>query len=83
MAEDRVFAGIRATGRQHIGNYLGAIQNFVALQDKYPCIYSVVDYHSLTTLSETDELEANVFETTLDLLAAGIDPVAVASINNQ
>ncbi|MCZ6544685.1 MAG: tryptophan--tRNA ligase [Chloroflexi bacterium] len=74
MAEDRVFAGIRATGRQHIGNYLGAIQNFVALQDKYPCIYSVVDYHSLTTLSETDELEANVFETTLDLLAAGIDP---------
>ncbi len=74
MAEDRVFAGIRATGRQHIGNYLGAIQNFVALQDKYPCIYSVVDYHSLTTLSETDELKANVFETTLDLLAAGIDP---------
>ena len=74
MAEDRVFAGIRATGRQHIGNYLGAIQNFVALQDKYPCIYSVVDYHSLTTLTETARLQENVFDTALDLLAAGIDP---------
>ena len=74
MAEDRVFAGIRATGRQHIGNYLGAIQNFVALQDKYPCIYSVVDYHSLTTLTETNRLRENIFDTALDLLAAGIDP---------
>ena len=43
--QDRVFAGIRATGRQHIGNYLGAIQNFVALQDRYECIYSIVDLH--------------------------------------
>jgi tryptophanyl-tRNA synthetase len=74
MVEDRVFAGIRATGRQHIGNYLGAIQNFVALQDKYPCIYSIVDFHSLTTLTETDQLANNVYETALDLLAAGIDP---------
>lgn len=72
--DDRVFAGIRATGRQHIGNYLGAIQNFVALQDRYPCIYSVVDFHSLTTLTDTHELARNTFETALDLLAAGIDP---------
>ena len=73
-AHDRVFAGIRATGRQHIGNYLGAIQNFVALQDKYECIYSIVDLHSLTTLTETEQLQQNVRETALDLLAAGIRP---------
>lgn len=72
--QDRVFAGIRATGRQHIGNYLGAIQNFVALQDRYECIYSIVDLHSLTTLTDTDKLRGNVRETAMDLLAAGIRP---------
>ena len=71
---ERVFAGIRATGRQHIGNYLGAIQNFVALQDRYECVYSIVDLHSLTTLSETQNLRQNVQETALDLLGAGLDP---------
>ena len=72
--QDRVFAGIRATGRQHIGNYLGAIQNFVALQDRYECIYSIVDLHSLTTLTDTDKLRDNVRETAMDLLASGIRP---------
>ena len=69
----RVFAGIRATNDQHIGNYLGAIENFVALQERFECIYSIVDLHSLTTLTETDQLAANVHETALILLAAGID----------
>ena len=72
--QERVFAGIRATGRQHIGNYLGAIKNFVALQDRYECIYSIVDLHSLTTLTETEQLSQNVLETALDLMAAGLDP---------
>ena len=72
--QDRVFAGIRATGRQHIGNYLGAIQNFVALQDRYECIYSIVDLHSLTTLEDTQLLRDHVRETALDLLASGIRP---------
>lgn len=70
----RVFSGIRATGKQHIGNYLGAMRNYVALQDDYDCIYSVVDVHSLTTLEETAGLRENVLATALDLLAAGIDP---------
>ena len=70
----RVLAGIRATSDQHIGNYLGAIQNFVDLQARFECIYSIVDLHSLTTLAETDELAGNVHETALILLAAGIDP---------
>jgi tryptophanyl-tRNA synthetase len=70
----RVFAGIRCTGRQHIGNYLGAIQNFVALQDEYDCIYSAVDVHTITTPWQPEELRENVWETVLDLLAAGIEP---------
>ncbi|MEE9277800.1 MAG: tryptophan--tRNA ligase [Dehalococcoidia bacterium] len=71
---DRVFAGIRATSEQHIGNYLGAIKNFVDLQQRYECIYSIVDLHSLTTLTETDRLAGYVQETALIMLAAGIDP---------
>ncbi|MGQ9572397.1 MAG: tryptophan--tRNA ligase [Dehalococcoidia bacterium] len=70
----RVFAGIRCTGRQHVGNYLGAIQNFVALQDEYDCIYSAVDIHTITTPWEPAELRQNVWDTVLDLLAAGIEP---------
>jgi tryptophanyl-tRNA synthetase len=70
----RVFAGIRCTGRQHLGNYLGAMQNFVALQDEYDCVYSAVDVHTITTPWQPDELRENVWETVLDLLAAGIEP---------
>jgi tryptophanyl-tRNA synthetase len=70
----RVFSGARPTGRQHIGNYIGAIQNYVALQNEYDCIYCVVDLHALTTLSDTDQLQYNIKEMMLDWLAAGLDP---------
>ncbi len=70
----RVFSGARPTGRQHIGNYIGAIQNYVRLQDKFDCIYCIVDIHALTTIESTAELQKNIFEMTLDWLAAGIDP---------
>jgi len=70
----RVFSGARPTGRQHLGNYLGAIQNYVALQDEYDCIYCVVDVHALTSLENTGDLHKNVHEMVLDWLAAGIDP---------
>jgi tryptophanyl-tRNA synthetase len=69
-----VFSGARPTGRQHLGNYLGAIQNYVALQDEYDCVYSIVDLHALTTLETTQELKNNTYEMTLDWLAAGIRP---------
>ena len=72
--KDRVFSGARPTGRQHIGNYLGAIQNYVKLQDDYQCIYCIVDIHALTTLEDTDKLQANIREMMLDWLAAGLDP---------
>ena len=70
----RVFSGARPTGRQHLGNYLGAIQNYVSLQDEYQCIYCVVDIHALTSLEETGGLQKNIHEMMLDWLAAGLDP---------
>ncbi len=70
----RVFSGARPTGRQHLGNYLGAIQNYVKLQDDYDCIYCIVDVHALTSLQDTGELQNNIREMTLDWLAAGLDP---------
>ncbi len=71
---DRVFSGARPTGRQHIGNYLGAIQNYVALQDEAECFYCIVDYHALTTLEQTERIARNTRDMVLDWLAAGIDP---------
>jgi len=70
----RVFSGARPTGRQHLGNYLGAIKNYVALQDEYDCVYCIVDLHALTTVETTENLRQNTYEMTLDWLAAGIRP---------
>jgi tryptophanyl-tRNA synthetase len=70
----RVFSGARPTGRQHLGNFLGAIRNYVALQDEYECVYCVVDLHALTTLEDTDKLRDWTAEMTLDWLAAGMRP---------
>ncbi len=70
----RVFSGARPTGRQHLGNYLGAIRNYVALQEEYDCVYCIVDLHALTTLDQFGELRANTAEMVLDWLAAGIRP---------
>lgn len=70
----RVFSGARPTGKQHIGNYIGAIQNYVALQDKYDCVYCIVDIHALTSLEDTAALQENIHEMMLDWLAAGLDP---------
>lgn len=70
----RVFSGARPTGRQHLGNYLGAIQNYVALQDDYDCVYCIVDVHALTTVETTQDLRLNTREMVLDWLAAGIRP---------
>ncbi len=70
----RVFSGARPTGRQHLGNYLGAIKNYVKLQEDYDCIYCVVDLHALTTMETTLNLRQNTLEMALDWLSAGIDP---------
>ena len=70
----RVFSGARPTGRQHLGNYLGALQNYVSLQDEYDCIYCIVDIHALTTIEDTGGLQKNINDMMLDWLAAGLDP---------
>jgi tryptophanyl-tRNA synthetase len=70
----RVFSGARPTGRQHLGNYLGAIKNYVALQDDYDCVYCIVDLHALTTVEDTLNLRLNTLDMALDFLAAGIRP---------
>ncbi len=73
----RVFSGMRPSGKLHIGNWLGALQNWVALQNTYECIYAAVDIHALTTLgsqNDTSEIQDNVREMVIDWLAAGVDP---------
>ena len=70
----RIFSGARPTGRQHLGNYLGALQNWVNLQDEYDCIYCIVDVHALTSLEDTGGLQKNIHDMMLDWLAIGLDP---------
>ena len=80
----RVFSGARPTGRQHLGNYLGAIKNYVALQDDYECVYCIVDIHALTTVDSTENLRQNTYEMALDWLAAGIRPQeAIVFVQSQ
>jgi len=69
-----VFSGIQPSGELHIGNYLGAIRNWVALIETHDCIYSVVDYHAITQDYDPKELPRRVFDMTVDLLACGVDP---------
>ncbi|MEE3014904.1 MAG: tryptophan--tRNA ligase [Chloroflexota bacterium] len=72
-----IFSGMRPTGLLHLGNYMGALQNWVTMQQDYSCIYCAVDIHALTTLESGDEvnvIKPNIEDMVLDWLAAGIDP---------
>ena len=71
---NRIFSGVQPTGNLHLGNYLGAIRNFVGLQQDYECIYCVVDLHAITVWQDPKELVNNTREVTAAFLAAGIDP---------
>ena len=68
-----VFSGVQPTGNLHLGNYLGAMKNFVELQKKMECIYCVVDLHAITVFQEPQELNKNILETTAGFLACGLD----------
>src|SRR5512140_2904898 len=72
----RVFSGIQPTGTLHLGNYLGAIRNWVALQERpgHECIYCVVDYHAITVEHEPERLGERTLTLARDLLACGLDP---------
>ncbi len=69
-----VFSGVQPTGNLHLGNYLGALKNFVSLQKETNCIYCVVDLHAITTFQNPNQLKNNILETTASFLATGLDP---------
>jgi tryptophanyl-tRNA synthetase len=71
---NRIFSGIQPTGNLHLGNYLGAVRNWVNLQHDYECIYCVVDLHAITVWQDPEELRKSTREVTAALIAAGIDP---------
>src|SRR3989344_1688557 len=70
----RVYSGIRATGRLHLGNYFGAVKGMLALQDSYDCVFSVVDLHTITIPYDPKTLKQSVREIIIDYLTAGLDP---------
>ncbi|HHX25865.1 MAG TPA: tryptophan--tRNA ligase [Firmicutes bacterium] len=75
MSKPRIFSGMRPTGRLHLGNLLGALDNWVRLQDEYDCVFAVVDWHALTTgYEDTGEIQENTRNMVIDYLSAGIDP---------
>ena len=74
-AKKRVLSGMRSTGKLHLGNYVGALANWVHMQDEYDCFFFIADWHALTTdYADTSRLKENSVEVLLDWLAAGLDP---------
>ena len=69
-----VFSGVQPSGNLHLGNYLGALKNFVSLQKETECIYCVVDLHAITVFQNPNELKNNILETTASFIATGLDP---------
>ena len=74
MPEKRIFSGIQPTGNLHLGNYLGAIRNWVTLQDEFESIYCVVDLHAITVAQNPQQLRQSTREVAASLIAAGISP---------
>src|SRR5271169_3677465 len=71
----RVLSGMRSTGKLHLGNYVGALQNWVGMQDEYECFFEVADWHALTTdYADTSRVKESSLEAVIDWLAAGLDP---------
>jgi tryptophanyl-tRNA synthetase len=81
--KERVFSGVQPTGNLHLGNYLGAIVKFVALQKEYDCIYCVVDLHAITVWQDPAELPRTIREVTAAFVACGIDPRAHIIFNQS
>ena len=74
MHKKRVFSGVQPTGNLHLGNYLGAIKNFVDLQNKFECVYCIVDLHAITNRQDPKELKSNILETIATFVASGLNP---------
>ena len=74
MHKKRVFSGVQPTGNLHLGNYLGAIKNFVDLQNKFECVYCIVDLHAITNHQDPKVLDSNILETAATFIASGLKP---------
>lgn len=75
MSKDRILSGMRPTGALHLGNYFGALENWVSLQKDYECFYFVADWHALTTgYEDTSQVKKNTWDMVIDWLSAGLDP---------
>jgi len=74
MAVRRIFSGMQPTGEAHLGNYLGALRQWVELQDSAECIYSIVDYHAITMAYDPATMQDRIFDLAVSFLAAGLDP---------
>ncbi len=70
----KLFSGVQPTGLLHIGNYFGAIKNWVQLQEKYPSLFSIVDYHAITVSYQPKQMPKRILEATIDIISAGINP---------
>jgi tryptophanyl-tRNA synthetase len=75
MAKKRILSGMRPTGKLHIGHYVGALENWVNLQDEYENFHLIADYHVLTTALKNDDIYQNTIDMVIDWLASGLDPV--------
>ena len=74
MTKNRILSGVQPSGDLHLGNYLGAIKNFVSLQKDYECFFCVVDLHAITVWQDPKELAQKTREVTAAFIASGIDP---------
>jgi tryptophanyl-tRNA synthetase len=83
VTHERLFTGIQPSGASHLGNYLGAQANYVALQDRHDAIYAIVDFHALTTVHDGEELRRLTHEMVLDLMAVGLDPARCAIVRQS
>ena len=77
--KERVFSGMQPTGSLHLGNYLGAMVNWIAMQKSHECIYCVVDMHAITVWQDPDELKSAIRQVTAAYIASGLDPKSSSS----
>ena len=83
MKKKRIFSGMRPTGRLHLGHLVGALKNWVDLQDSYSCIFGIVDWHALMgEYEQSQEITPNIIEMAIDWIACGIDPKKCMRIQN-
>ena len=74
MFKKRILSGVQPSGNLHLGNYLGAIKNFVALQEEYECLYCIVDLHAITVWQEPQKLKEQTREVAAAFIASGLNP---------